>query len=251
MMEQPPASAPAIWPQLARTSFRQRFVAAAGIRTRLIDAGDGPPLLMLHGTGGHLEAYLRNIESLSQRFRVIACDMVGHGFTDKPDQPYTIDVYVAHLLALLDELGIERAHISGESLGGWVAAWLAHAHPERVARLVLTTPGNVTSKPQTMLKIRQSTLKAVTDASRETVRARLEWLFGPVTKHLVTEELVDIRLAIYTEPGAEQAMRNVLVLQEPETRARYAWRLRLDGENRGEDPDHLDIRRSDRHLRRG
>ena len=97
------------------------------------------------------------------------------------------------------------------------------AHPERVDRLILTTPGNVTSKPETMQRIRESTLRAVTEASYENVRSRLEWLFAPETKHLVSDELVAVRLAIYSRPGYEQAMRNILVLQEPETRARFAW----------------------------
>ncbi|MCW2990968.1 MAG: 2-hydroxy-6-oxo-6-phenylhexa-2,4-dienoate hydrolase [Solirubrobacterales bacterium] len=216
-------TAPPIWTELMDVGFRQAFVDAGGIRTRVIEAGDGPALVLLHGTGGHAEAYLRNIRALSARFRVIAYDMVGHGYTDRPDEPYTLDVYSDHLVALLDALGIERAHLSGESLGGWVAAWFAQAHPERVDRLILTTPGNVTSKPETMRRIRESTLLAVTEASPETVRVRLEWLFAPETKHLVSDELVAVRLAIYSQPGYEQAMRNILVLQEPETRARYAW----------------------------
>jgi 2-hydroxy-6-oxonona-2,4-dienedioate hydrolase len=178
---------------------------------------------MLHGTGGHAEAYLRNIATLSRDFTVIAYDMPGHGFSDGPDIPLTLDVYSDHLGTLMDELGIERAHLSGESLGGWVAAWFAAAHPGRVDHLVLSTPGNVTSKPETMKVIRETTMKAVAEASPETVRSRLEWLFAPDNRHMVSEELVAIRLAIYLRPNAERTMRNVLVLQDPEVRARYAW----------------------------
>jgi 2-hydroxy-6-oxonona-2,4-dienedioate hydrolase len=213
----------AIWPQLMTTSFRQHVVDAGGIGTRVVEAGDGPPLVLLHGTGGHVEAFARNIDRLSRHFRVIAYDMVGHGFSDRPDHPYTLDVYDAHLLALLDALGVDRAHLSGESLGGWVAAWFAAAHPDRVDRLVLVVPGNVTAKPETMQTIRETTLRAVVEASPETVRQRLEWLFAPATRHLVTDELVAVRLAIYRRPGAERAMRNVLVLQDPDVRARYGW----------------------------
>lgn len=221
--------APALWPQLMDAAFTQRYVDAAGIRTRIVEAGDGPPLVLLHGTGGHAEAYLRNVRALSEHFRLVICDMVGHGFTGKPDRPYTLDVYADHLAGLLDVLELERAHLSGESLGGWVAAWFAAQRPERVDRLVLTTPGNVTSKPETMRRVYDSTLRAVTEASAETVRARLEWLFAPETKHLVSDELVAVRLAIYTQPGAEAAMRNVLVLQDPEVRARYGWNAEWTG----------------------
>ncbi len=217
------STGPAIWPQLMDTAFAQRFVDAGGVRTRVIEAGTGPALVLLHGTGGHAEAYARNVASLSRRFRVIVYDLLGHGWTAKPDEPYTLDAYERHLAELLDALGIERAHLSGESLGGWVAAWFAAHRPERVDRLVLTTPGNVTSKPETMRAIRESTLRAVTEASWDSVRARLEWLFAPATRDLVTDELVAVRHAIYTQPGAERAMRNVLVLQDPEVRARYAW----------------------------
>jgi 2-hydroxy-6-oxonona-2,4-dienedioate hydrolase len=206
-----------------RAPFTQRFVDAGGVRTRVVEAGDGAPLVLLHGTGGHIEAYARNIATLAQRFHVIAYDMLGHGWTDAPDRPYTLDAHAEHLRDLLDTLEIPRAHLSGESLGGWLAAWFAHHHPDRVDRLVLTTPGNVTSKPETMRVVAESTMRAVREASPETVRARLEWLFAPGNRHLVTDELVAVRLAMYTRAGAEEAMRHILVLQDPEVRARYAW----------------------------
>ena len=98
----------------------------------MLQAGSGPDLVLLHGTGGHLEAYARDIAGLARDFRVTAYDMVGHGWSDLPDRPYTIDVLSDHLLGPLDALGIDAAHLSGESLGGWVAAWTAAHHPDRV-----------------------------------------------------------------------------------------------------------------------
>jgi 2-hydroxy-6-oxonona-2,4-dienedioate hydrolase len=210
-----------IWGDLLGVELRQRFVDAGGIRTRVIEAGDGPALVMVHGTGGHLEAYSRNLRTLSEHYRVVLYDMVGHGYSDKPDHPYTTDVLSDHLVAVLDGLGIERAHLSGESLGGWVAAWTAAHHPERVDRLVLNTPGNITNKPQVMAAVRESSLKAVREATPETVRARVEWLFYD-TSH-VTDELVALRLGIYTQPGFEQAMTNIVALQDWKYREPYAW----------------------------
>jgi 2-hydroxy-6-oxonona-2,4-dienedioate hydrolase len=218
-----------LWLELLGSQVTQRWVDARGIRTRVLEAGDGEPLLLLHGTGGHAEAYGRNLAALAEHFRVIAFDLVGHGFSDKPNIPYTLDVYCQQLDALLDALKLDDAFLSGESLGGWVAAWYASRQPERVRRLVLTTPGNITSKPETMAKIRELTLQAVRDASPETVRARLEWLFAPQNRHLVTDELVEIRMRIYTAPEALQAMENVLVLQLPQVRASFAWDARWCG----------------------
>lgn len=216
-------SAPPIWPQLMDVGFSQSWIEANGVPTRVLEAGSGPPLVMLHGTGGHAEAYLRNLGVLAASFRTVVYDLVGHGFSGRPDYPYTLDVYAEQLRGLLDSLEIDRAHLSGESLGGWVAAWFAATQQDRVDRLVLTTPGNVTSKPETMTLIRESTLRAVAEASPETVRTRLEWLFAPENRHLVTDELVDVRLAIYSQPGYESTMRNILVLQEPSVRERFAW----------------------------
>ena len=183
------------------------------MRTRVLQAGSGPDLVLLHGTGGHLEAYARDIAGLARDFRVTAYDMVGHGWSDLPDRPYTIDVLVEHLLGTMDALGIEAAHLSGESLGGWVAAWTAAHHPDRVRRLVLNTPGNIANKPEVMTRLRESTLAAVQDPSDATVRRRVEFLFHH--KEMVTDELVNLRRAVYTRPGFERAIRNTLVLQDP------------------------------------
>ena len=154
-----PATHVSIWADLLGVDLRQHFVDAGGIRTRVLEAGNGPALVMIHGTGGHLEAYARNVRALSAHYRVVLYDMVGHGYSDKPDRPYTIDVLSDHLVAVLDALGIERAHLSGESIGGWVAAWTAAHHPDRVGRLVLNTPGNITNKPEVMAAVRDSSLQ--------------------------------------------------------------------------------------------
>ena len=217
-----------IWNELLTLPMAQRFVDAGGVSTRILEAGEGPPLLLLHGTGGHLEAFARNMVELAKYFRVIAYDMAGHGFSDKPDRPYTVDYLSEHLVHLLDALSLDRAHLSGESLGGWVAAWTGAHYPDRVDKLVLNTPGNVAAKPEVMARIRESSLKAVREASFDTVRPRLEWLFHD--KSMVTDELVAVRLAIYAQPGFLRAMENILVLQDMEVRQRYTWKPSWCGE---------------------
>jgi 2-hydroxy-6-oxonona-2,4-dienedioate hydrolase len=204
-----------------KTPLRLRWIEAGGVSTRCIEAGDGPPLILLHGTGGHLEAYSRNISALAAHFHVVAYDMLGHGFTSKPDFPYTIDRLSDHLIAVLDELEIPQAFLSGESLGAWVAAWTAAHHPDRVRRLVLNTPGNIRSRPDVMQRISDSSLRAVREASINTVRERIEWLFHD--KSMVTDEIVAIRYQIYSQPAFLRAMENILVMQDPVIRSRYTW----------------------------
>lgn len=223
-MNDPSDIAPlAIWPQLGEVELRQHFVQAGPVRTRILEAGDGPPLILMHGTGGHAEAYMRNLANLAASYRVIAFDFVGHGYSEGPDVPYTLDVYADQLSNLLDALEIRSARLSGESLGGWVTAWFSAQHPERVERAVLSVPGNVRAKQETMKALRDGTRRAVLDASPETVRARLEWLFAPGNRHLVTDELVQIRYQIYRRPEARQSLENVLALQDPHIRQQYTW----------------------------
>jgi len=207
------------WVELLGAEVKYYF--AAKIRTRCIEAGEGPALILLHGTGGHAETYMRNVLPLANHFHVYAIDMVGHGLSDKPDVPYTIPVYVEHLLAFMDAAGLQTAHISGESLGGWVAAWLATERPDRVNKLVLNTAGGLVANPEVMERIKTLSLAAVTNPTRETVRKRLEFLmYDPNT---VTDELVEIRYRLYTQPGMLRAMENILCLQEMETRQKYLF----------------------------
>jgi 2-hydroxy-6-oxonona-2,4-dienedioate hydrolase len=214
-----------IWGELASLDhvLRHVDVEVAGhvVSTRVLQAGRGPELVLLHGTGGHLEAYARDLAGLAEDFHVTAYDMVGHGWSDLPDLPYTIDVLSRHLVGLLDALDIPSAHLSGESLGGWVVAWTAAHYPVRVDRLVLNTPGNIANKPGVMARMRDSTMAAVLDPSDETVRRRVEFLFHH--KELVTDELVNLRRAVYSRPGFVQAITNTLVFQDSEIRKAFAW----------------------------
>ncbi|MBM4227892.1 MAG: alpha/beta fold hydrolase [Gammaproteobacteria bacterium] len=208
------------WADLRGGEFSQGYVVADGIRTRYLHAGRAgqPPLIFLHGTGGHAECWSRNLIAHGAHFDTWAIDMIGHGYTDKPAQPYEIDIYVEHLRAFMDERGFARAHLSGESLGGWVAARFALRYPARVARLVLNTTGGATMDPAVMQRIKTLTMAAVTEPEWNTVKARLEWLMAnPAT---VTDDLIACRQAIYRAPGMPEAMPHILCLQEPEIRQR-------------------------------
>jgi 2-hydroxy-6-oxonona-2,4-dienedioate hydrolase len=210
-----------IWNELSGIAFKQYFVNADGVNTRIIEAGEGEPLILLHGVGGHAEAYARNVKSLSKHFRVLVIDMVGHGYTDKPNQPYTLDVYSNHLLAVIKTLSLSKVHLSGESLGGWTSAWFAAQHPEYVKSLLLNTPGNIKGKPEVMKKLKESTIQAVLEVNKENVRKRLEFLFWDTS--FVTEELVQSRYNIYTKPELKKAIENIMILQEWEVRKNYTW----------------------------
>lgn len=205
-----------IWTDLAGTSFHVRHLDVNGLSTRVLQAGDGEAVIMLHGTSGHLEAFVRNLPDLAPRLACHALDMMGHGYTDGPDAPYRIPGYVEHLLGYLDAEGIQVAHFIGESLGGWVAARLAADHPERVGKLILVAPGGTVANPEVMNRIKTSTRAAVEQDDLELTRRRLELLmFDPAN---VSEELVAVRHAIYHRPEFVRAVSNLLCLQEMDNR---------------------------------
>lgn len=199
-----------IWNTLQGVEFKQTYIDAGGIRTRSITAGDGPVLIFLHGTGGHAEAYLRNIEAHAKHFTVHAIDMVGHGYTDMPDIDYSPQHYVDHLLAFVDAIGADKVHISGESLGAQVAAWFALQHPDRVNKIVMNTgillPPDEAGKKD-LQDLLDRSRKAAGTPDRDAIRMRLRWLV--YEDHSVTEELITARKMIYDQPGRAAVIRQI------------------------------------------
>lgn len=209
-----------VWSDLQGVAFEQGYLDAGGIRTRYLRAGDPgkPVLVLLHGSGGHAEAYVRNLAAHAEHFWTWSVDMLGHGYTDKPGHPLEIPHYVAHLIAVLDAIGADQADISGESLGGWVAARVAIDHPDRVHRLVLNTAGGSQADPEVMKRIITLSMAAVENPSWETVQARIKWLMADKSKDY--DDIVASRQRIYRLPGFVDAMRDIMALQDPQIRAR-------------------------------
>ncbi|MBF6191582.1 alpha/beta hydrolase [Nocardia implantans] len=209
-----------IWSDLQGVPFTQGYLDAGGVRTRYLHAGDpaDPALVLLHGSGGHAEAYVRNLESHAAHFSTWAIDMLGHGYTDKPGHPLEIAHYVEHVIGFLDAVGVRRARLSGESLGGWVAARLAIDHPDRVDRLVLNTAGGSQADPEVMRRIVTLSMAAAADPTWETVRARIKWLMADKSKDY--DDVVASRQRIYRQPGFVAAMRDIMALQDPQIRRR-------------------------------
>lgn len=208
-----------IWTDLIGVSFQMAYVDAKGMATRALIAGSGQDVLMLHGTSGHLEAFSRNIvPHVRAGFRCHAIDALGHGYTDKPSYDYEIPRYAAHLMDYMDAKHIERAHFIGESLGGWIAAWLGIHHPDRVRTLQLLAAGGTKANPEVMKKIKDSTRAAVNTDDVALTRERLQLLMHDPRD--VSDELVDIRHRIYHQPAFVANIDHLLCLQEMHIRQR-------------------------------
>ena len=118
-----------------------KSVLAAGLKTNYLEAGSGPPLILVHGSGAGVTAYANwrlTIPVLAKKFRVIAPDLAGFGSTErKPGAVYNLDLWLEHLVGFMDALDIQQAGFVGNSFGGGLTLALAARHPERLSRFVL------------------------------------------------------------------------------------------------------------------
>lgn len=179
-----------------------RTVTALGIETHLHDAGDGPPVLMLHGSGPGVSAWSNwrpVFPELSRHRRLLAPDQVGFNKT-QPDGPvhYGRQLWTDHALAVVDELGLERFSVVGNSMGGAIALSLAVARPEAVERIVVMgTMGVDMALPDGLAEVWGYR------PSPEAMRSIIE-LFA-YDHGIVTDELVDMRFQASAEPTVRDA----------------------------------------------
>ncbi len=207
-----------IWQHLFKTPHKLAWIDAGGVNTRYLEAGpaDAPVVILLHGTAGSLENFSANYAAYAEHFRVIGLDMLGCGWTDKPDYDYLINHYAEHVRSFMDALGIDKAAVVGVSLGAWVGAALAQAHPERVDRLVLVSPAGIITDPEEEQrfaeKLRKSRSTAAAEPTWETVSAALKALI--LDPETLSDEIVAVRLAIYQDPRMKAAMPRLLAFSK-------------------------------------
>ena len=190
------ASAPTANPELGRR------IRTGTFESNLHDQGAGPPVLLIHGSGPGVSAWANwrlVMPELARRSRVVAPDMVGFGFTDRPaGQRYDMDTWVAQAIGVLDALDIARTDLVGNSFGGALALALTIRHPERVRRLVLM--GSVGVKfPIT------PALDAVWGytPSLDAMRSLMD--FFAHDRRLVTDELTRLRFEASNRPGFQES----------------------------------------------
>ena len=112
-------------------------VAVAGGEIDYTESGNGHPLIFVSGLGGTARSWQPQLDRFSSQFRVIAYDQRGTGASDKLQRKFSVDQMPAELIALMDALGIERAHLVGQSTGGAIGQTVAIEYPQRLARLVI------------------------------------------------------------------------------------------------------------------
>lgn len=158
--------------------MRVSFANVDGVRTRFYDAGSGLPVVLVHGGGAAADTWIRNIPTLAKTHRVIAPDLIGHGFSDwRPyDTAAPQRVQAQHVLSLTRQLGLSNAVIVGHSFGGLIAALLALENPQLYSLLVIVGSASVFHPPSEQQPVLENALTnqlaAHDDLSIESLRRR-------------------------------------------------------------------------------
>ena len=204
-----------------RNDLQDKYVKANGYDVRYIEKGNGRPLVCLHGLGASSsgDQWLVNIDALSEVAHVYALDLPGWGLSSLPAEGYSFEMLVETVEGFCAALGLQEVDITGQSLGGWIAALHAYYHPERVRRVILV--GNAGLNPMPNFINRNFELM-----NREQLRNSLvrEWTtFVPITDAQVDEQ--EQRM---NRPGRQAAYRSLVeAVHDPDARIKYSLRDKL------------------------
>ena len=175
---------------------------ANGIKTNYLEAGKGDAVILIHGSGPGVTSYANwrvVLPALAENFRVVAPDMVGFGYSERPANiEYGVQTWADQVIGLMDTLEIPQAHMVGNSFGGAIALRIATQHPERVGKLVLMgsmgVPFPITEGLERVWGY---------EPSFENMRKVLD-VFA-YSRDLVNDELAEVRYRGSIQPGFQES----------------------------------------------
>jgi pimeloyl-ACP methyl ester carboxylesterase len=190
------------FPEVPGLDVEHRFVEANGLRFHVAEAGDGPPLVLLHGWPQHWWMWRRVLPELARTWRCIVPDLRGLGWSDAPPSGYDKPQLAADVLAILDELGLDRVPLVGHDWGAITSLIICREHPERVTScLALSVPAPWDAQP---------------DPRRLVGLAHMPFLSAPYAERIVPQ--LALQLLKISGLSAEEAEPYVDVLREPARR---------------------------------
>jgi pimeloyl-ACP methyl ester carboxylesterase len=209
---------------------RAETLEVAGVKTHLIRAGKGEPVLLLHGLGASSYSWRFAVPALAERYEVFAPDLPGFGRADKPwDFDYSIAGLHDWVVALMDRLGLEKARFAGNSMGGVITLWMAMDSGARVERMALLgTPAYPENRPKMLWPLGWPVIGRLYEwaLGETTLRYIAKSTFVDQSK--VTEELIAEYLEPLKSPAGRRAVAEFIRrAMPPDHRERVARYPRL------------------------
>jgi pimeloyl-ACP methyl ester carboxylesterase len=201
---------------LAVDALTPRYETIDGLRVRYVRKGHGPPVVLLHGLASSIYTWKDVLPALATRHDVVALDLPGFGDSAVPER-FNSEQAMRAVVALMDRLGIARASLVGNSLGGAIAVVIAARTPERVDRLVLVDAAGYNFRPADrpwILRLVAALPAGVADAMprRPMVTLALRQVFHD--RRLLTAERVAEYVAPLRRPGASRVVRQILLSED-------------------------------------
>jgi len=191
--------------------FEDRYTKVGNVNTRYWSAGKkGSTVILLHGVGCHVEFWERNIASLAREHRVFAVDIVGFGRTDKPEVVYTFQLMADFVLDFMKTMGIDKASLVGNSMGGGISMTVATQAPERVEKIVLVDPVGLGRGVSPVMRLMTLPVigNVLTKPSRKGVVRQMQLcLYDPSQ---ASDDFIDRVAAIGTLPGNQRSFLSLL-----------------------------------------
>lgn len=211
-----------IWSFMDQVAFTQGYIDAGGVKTRYVNSGpkDAPPLVMIHGMGGSWENFTANFAAHAEHFNTYAYDLVGHGYSEKPDKVIDVEAYVSQLKGVIEAFALKKTNLLGLSVGGWTSTKFTVRYPELVEKnLVLSAWGRPRAQVTPEMhkegqRILQERLKSVDEPSFERIDKVFEGLIAD--PELRMKDLLTLRLRLYQQSIMPQSMRNIFAGISPE-----------------------------------
>jgi pimeloyl-ACP methyl ester carboxylesterase len=175
------------------------------------EMGSGPPLVLLHGLLDSHRTWRRAAGLLSEHFRVLMPDLAGHGWSGRPDAPYTLSWHARVLSSWMKTIGVERAHVCGHSFGGGIAQWMVLEQRQRIDRMALVSPGGLGRQVALGMRLASFPVlgrRLTPVALRLAMPAALR-TFSATFGHMEPEE-IEILVRMQSIPGSDRGFQRSL-----------------------------------------
>jgi pimeloyl-ACP methyl ester carboxylesterase len=214
-------------------SVRSLRQTVYGVRTHYVEAGEGEPVVLIHGGGpgaSGASGWANTIPALSPHYHVYAIDLIGAGETDKPVMDYSFQTLVEHTAGFIDALNLDRVRIMGNSQGAYVAMKYALDHPARVQQVALISTATLANALGLYDEGKATPLPRF-DGSKESLRKFIEVIVNDPAR--ITDQLIDTRFAAASQPGHREMLESLgryrrLVTEDGSYRQVFDVKARLD-----------------------